>query len=179
MEDYLPNYYADSNIVANLTEQEARELTEYHARARDVLNQFFIDTATWGLARWEEICGIPVNESKPIDQRRSYIKSKIRGAGTVTLAVIKNVVDSFQNGQVDIQENFGNYEVVITFIGKRGIPPNLNDVKSAVREIVPAHLNVLFKFTYLRWEELDAANLTWDQLEALGMDWDELEVWKP
>lgn len=179
MLDYLPKYYADSRMVRNLTAREAEEFRSYHARVKDVLDQLFVDTATWGLSRWEEICGIPVNESKPVEQRRSVIKSKLRGAGTVTLEVIKNVVDSFENGLVAIQENFANYEVVITFIGKRGLPPNLQDVKDAVREIVPAHLNILYQFTYLRWDELDAADLTWDKLESMEMSWDELEVWKP
>ncbi len=179
MLDYLPNYYGDSRVVSNLTGREAEEFLKFHAQVQDVLQQFFIETATWGLARWEEICGLSTDEGKPADQRRSVIKSKLRGAGTVTLAVIKNVVDSFENGEVDIQENFGQYEVVVTFIGKRGVPPNLNDVQTALREIVPAHLNLNFQFTYLRWEELDAANLTWDELEALDMTWDELEVWKP
>lgn len=179
MQDYLPKYYSDSRIVWNLTERESEEIVDFYVQAQDVLNQFFIDTATWGLAQWEQLCEISVNENKPIDQRRSVIKSKLRGAGTVTLAVIKNVVDSFQNGEVHIQENFGNYEVVITFIGRRGIPPNLLDVTTALREIVPAHLDLLFQFTYLRWEELDAADLTWNELEALNHTWDQLEVWKP
>ncbi|WP_219845415.1 hypothetical protein [Paenibacillus sp. AR247] len=55
----------------------------------------------------------------------------------------------------------------------------MNDVQKALREIVPAHLQLNFQFTYLRWEELDAADLSWEELEALGMTWDELEVWKP
>lgn len=179
MLDYLPRYYTESHIVRNLTARESEELDNFHAQVKDVLRQFFIDTATWGLARWEEICGIAVNETKPVEQRRSVIKSKLRGAGTVTLEVIKNVVDSFENGLVAIEENFANYEVIITFIGKRGIPPNLQDVKDAVREIVPAHLNILYQFTYLRWNELDAADLTWDELESMNMSWDKLEVWKP
>ncbi len=178
MLDALPSYYADSRLVGNLTAREADELAVFHERVQDVLRQFFVDTATWGLAKWEELCGLPVQESKPVDQRRSMIKSKLRGAGTVTLAVIKEVVDSFENGEIGIQENFGNYEVVITFIGKRGVPPNLNDVITAVREIVPAHINLLYQFTYLRWDELDRAELTWAELDALNQTWDELEVWK-
>jgi len=179
MLDYLPRYYGESKVVQNLTERESIELIQFQAHVQDVLNQFFIDTATWGLARWEEICGIPVDEKKPIDQRRSVVKSKLRGAGTVTLATIKNVVDSFENGQIDIFENFDKYEVVVTFIGTRGSPANIEDVKRTVREITPAHLNIKYLFTYLRWDELDAADLTWNELEALNKTWDQLEVWKP
>ncbi|MEK5477961.1 putative phage tail protein [Paenibacillus sp. FSL R5-0407] len=179
MLDYLPRYYGDSRTVRNLTAQEAEEIIQLQDRIQDVLRQFFVDTAVWGLSYWENVCGIPVDENKPKEQRRSVIKSKLRGAGTVTLAVIKNVVDSFENGEIQLQENFAKYEVVITFIGKRGVPPNLNDVRTALREIVPAHLSIRFEYTYLRWEELDKANLNWDELEALSMTWDQLEVWKP
>lgn len=179
MLDYLPHYYGDSRIVRNLTAREAKEFIQLQDRIQDVLQQFFVDTAVWGLSYWETVCGIPVDESKPKEQRRSVIKSKLRGAGTVTLAVIKNVVDSFENGEIQLQENFAKYEVVITFIGKRGVPPNLNDVRTALREIVPAHLSIRFEYTYLSWEELDSAKLNWDELEALNMTWDQLEVWKP
>lgn len=179
MKDYLPKYYSDSGLVENILEREAEEFILVHTHIQDILNQFFVDTATWGLAKWEEICGISIDVSKPVEQRRSVIKSKLRGAGTITIAVIKNVVDSFQNGEVTVEENFGNYEVIVTFVGKRGIPPNLDDVNKALREIVPAHLHLLFRFTYLTWEELDTANLTWDQLDALNKAWDDLEVWKP
>lgn len=179
MQIYLPKYYGDSKHARNVTDREAEEISVIHAQIQDVLRQFFIDTATWGLAKWEEICGIPFQDGKPLDQRRSYIKSKLRGAGTVTAALIKSVVESFQNGNVDVEEKFGTYEIHVTFVGNRGIPPDLEDVRKTLREVVPAHLDIVFKFTYLRWEELDAADVTWEELEALDFTWNELEVWKP
>lgn len=183
--DYLPKYYdlddyeSKPSIAGNLIDREKKELIELNLQILDVLKQFFIEYATWGLARWETICGIPIDENKPYDQRRSVIKSKLRGAGTVTLEVIKNVADSFQNGEIKVEENFADYQVVITFIGKRGIPANELDMRGVLREIIPAHLELVFKYTYLIWDELDAANLTWDELDALNMSWDQLEVWKP
>lgn len=179
MREILPRYYAESKVVDNLTKREANEISQLYAAVQDLINQFFVDTASWGLRRWEEVCGIPYESGKPDDQRKSVIKTKLRGAGTITLDVIKSVADSYENGEIMLEENFANYEVIITFIGKRGIPGNVNDLRTALRDIVPAHLNITFEYTYLRWEELDAAALSWDQLEALNMSWDELEVWKP
>lgn len=185
MVDYLPTYYAlhdnegQPGITSNLITQETKELLELNLRILDVLEQFFVESATWGLAYWENICGIPVDETKPWDQRRSVIKSKLRGAGTVTLAVIKDVADSFENGEIRVEEIFSEYKVVITFIGTRGKPPNEPDMRQVLREIIPAHLELEFRYTYLTWDELDAADLTWDELEALNMTWEQLEVWKP
>lgn len=68
---------------------------------------------------------------------------------------------------------------MITFIGTRGKPPNEADMRQVLREIIPAHLELEFRYTYLIWDELDAADLTWDELEAMHMTWDQLEVWKP
>ncbi|MCP8970051.1 YmfQ family protein [Ectobacillus ponti] len=179
MQDYLPRYYVQSKMVGNLLKQEAAEISLLHTSLESMLAQFFVETATWGLSKWEAVCGIPADPLKPIDQRRSVVLSKLRGTGTVTAAHIKNVTESFENGTVEVLEQFSNYEVIITFVGKRGVPPNLRDVERAVREIVPAHLQVTFKFTYLRWDELDAAKLTWNQLEAMNKTWEELEKWKP
>ncbi|MGO4374818.1 putative phage tail protein [Paenibacillus sp. MCAF20] len=179
MLDYLPNYYSESALVDNLTSREAEELQILHTRMQDVLRQFFVGTATWGLSKWEELCGIPTDKDKPFEQRRSVILSKLRGAGTITLATIKEVVDSFENGVIQLEENFSKYEVIITFIGTRGLPPNLDDVEHALREVVPAHLQISFRFTYLVWEELDLAGLSWAELEGLNMTWEQLEVWKP
>lgn len=185
MQDYLPRYYVlhdperGPGIAGNVIDRETVELTGINQHIWDVLKQFFVEYATWGLAKWEAVCGIPADVSKPYDQRRSVIKSKLRGAGTVTLEVIKNVADSFENGEINVEENFSKYEVVITFIGKRGRPPNEPDMRNVLREIIPAHLELVFKYTYLTWEEMDAANLSWETLEALNMTWDQLEVWNP
>lgn len=185
MADYLPKYYAlqgnegGPGITGNLITQETKELIDLNWGILDVLKQFFVEHATWGLSLWENVCGIPVDESKPYDQRRSVIKSKLRGAGTVTLEVIKNVADSYENGEIKVEEIFSQYKVVITFIGTRGKPPNEADMRQVLREIIPAHLELDFRYTYLIWDELDAADLTWDELEAMHMTWDQLEVWKP
>jgi hypothetical protein len=179
MLDALPKYYEESRIAGNILDREAKELADLDAAIKDVLDQYFIDTATWGLAKWEAVCGIPTDETKPLDQRRSVIKSKLRGIGTVTVEMIKNVAEAYLNGEVDVTNNYANYEVIVTFIGKRGIPANLNDIQTALRDIIPAHLGVTFTFTYLVWDELDARVWTWDAFDSQAFTWDSLEVYQP
>jgi hypothetical protein len=174
--DYLPHYYRDSRTVDNLLNVEATEFADLNAEIADVLAQFYIDTATWGLANWERICGLLTDETKPIEQRRSVIKSKLRGVGTVTAAMIKNVAESFDNGEVAVIEDNATYTVTIKFVSTRGEPANLDDIQNALREIIPAHLAVNFSFTYMTWNALDAKALTWDDLDALNLTWDEFEV---
>jgi Uncharacterised protein conserved in bacteria (DUF2313) len=177
MFDYMPREYEDLRESRAIIKTEAVEFETLNDKIADVLAQFFVDTATWGLAYWERICGIPTDESKPIDQRRSVIKSKLRGIGTVTVDLIKNVAEAYSYGEVDVTEDYANYTVIVTFVGERGVPANLTDIENALREIIPAHLAINYKFTYLRWSELDSYGWTWDALDAQMLSWDEFEIY--
>ncbi|NOU98492.1 DUF2313 domain-containing protein [Paenibacillus sp. LMG 31457] len=175
MGDYLPKYYSESAIVDNLLTREATEFSALSADIYDVLAQFFIDTATWGMANWERICGIPVDEAKPIEQRRSVIRSKMRGVGTVTAALIKNVAESFNNGSVSVTEDNANYTIKIAFTSSLGVPDNIVDIQTALREIIPAHLAVSFLFTYMTWGSLDVRGFTWGTLTTANYMWSQFE----
>ncbi|WP_432199230.1 YmfQ family protein [Anoxybacillus gonensis] len=166
---YLPNYYQDIREFQTLIGTENEEVEQLSATIDEVLKQFYVDTATWGLANWERICGIPVDESKPIEQRRSVIKSKLRGIGTVTVALIKNVAESWYNGEVEVTEQPSLYTVKIKFISKLGVPPNLADIQNALREIIPAHLAINFEFSYLLIKDIHNV-MTLAQLESTTLD---------
>ncbi|WP_028553157.1 putative phage tail protein [Paenibacillus sp. UNC451MF] len=179
MADYMPNYYRDSLVVDNLLDREASFIAHINTEMNEVLAQFYIDTATWGLTHWERICGIRTDSTKPNDQRRSVIKSKLRGIGTVTAKLIKDVAEAYVNGEVEVTENNTLYHITITFISTRGIPANLDDIQASLRMIIPAHIGINFEFTYLSWQELNALDWTWDDLDARKPTWNELETYRP
>lgn len=104
MIDYLPRYYGDIPVATNIVDREEVELTQLNADIYDILAQMYVDTSTWGLARWERIFGITTDEAKPIDQRRSVIKSRLRGVGTVTPAMIQSMAEAYANGDVEVTE---------------------------------------------------------------------------
>jgi len=174
MHDYLPLYYSDVKPVRNIVDREAEEVAALNAAIDDVLAQFFIGAATWGLARWEDIFAIPTDPLKPAEQRRSVIKSKLRGVGTVTRALIEQVAEAYDNGDVEVTEEYADYNVTITFVSTLGIPPNLDDIKAAIREILPAHLAVDFVFRFYTYAELVASGMTYGGLAATGRTYDEL-----
>lgn len=179
MIENLPDYFQNIYEAQLIMQTEGTEIDELTESIDEVLNQRFVDTSTWGLDEWEKEFGIKRDPSKPISQRRSVIKSKIRGVGTVTVQLIKNVAEAYDGGTVDVTEVPAEYKFVITFIDTRGTPPNLDDLKAAINEIKPAHLAVEYEFTYLRWEEFDTNPVTWDELDAQNLNWDEFEVWTP
>ncbi|OWA34369.1 phage portal protein [Saccharibacillus sp. O16] len=175
---YLPGYYETSRIMRSDAETKGQEMDLLYTALNETLDQFFVRTATWGLEIWERELDIPVDSSKPIEQRRSVVESKLRGGGIFTGKMVRNVAAAYEQGEIEVDFRPQEWAFTITFVGTRGLPPNLDDLKAAIENIKPAHLAVEYAFTYLRWDELDSKKLTWDQFDALQQTWDELEVWK-
>lgn len=147
LEEMLPRFYQSIKEFEVLLAADASKLAEIDDLLESTVDQPFINTATWGLERWEIIFGIPVDKTKPLEQRRSVIKSKVRGAGVTTVDLIKTVAESWYNGEIDVTEQ--DLEVIIKFNSNFGVPSNLNDVENALREIIPAHLLIEYLFSYL------------------------------
>ena len=164
LKSYVSEFIAENVTFQRIYNAQGIELDNINAIAQDIVNQCFVDTATWGLDYWETMLKIPTDYSKPDDYRRTVIKSKIRGFGTVSVILIQNVAESFENGDINIIENPGNYSFEVKFVGMRGIPPNLDDLKNAIEEIKPAHLGVTYTFTYTTWSEVKT--IAWSQVKT-------------
>lgn len=173
-----PKYYETSRIFNSYLEAVSPEVEEFKKGIDDVLNQFFVPTATWGLDKWEEELNLESYSGKPEEQRRSRVISKLRGMGTVTVNLIKNVAESYSNGKVEVIEDNPNYTFTIKFVGTMGIPKNMNDLKEAIEEIKPAHLDYDFDYVYLTWNQFDTYNKTWDEWDNLNLTWDEFETYE-
>lgn len=170
---YLPKYYLKSLVMKNLQDSFSKELAIANYNIQDIVNQLFVDTATWGLELWERELKITTDVSKPYEYRRSFIKAKIRGVGTTTKNMLKNTALAYTNAEVDIIENFNDYSFVLKFVGVKGIPLNMAPLIETIEEIKPAHLNYSFEYTYTWWYKLK--ELTW---ASAGLNtWNELKVY--
>ena len=80
--------------------------------------------------------------------------SKLRGTGTVTKSMMKNVAASFVNGDIEIIEYPSEYCFAVKFTSRTGIPYNISDIQAMIEEIKPAHLAVEYIFTYKLWQDI-------------------------
>ena len=175
----LPAYYDCENTRA-VIDAQGKELDALKSLLLFVLDQLFVVTASsWGLDWWEKELGLPIIADKPDSERRSRILSKLRGTGTVTVNLVKVIAEAYDNGLVDVIDHPEDYYFIVKFIDHRGIPPNLDDVKAAVEAAKPAHLEVLYEFTYCWWGELYELGKTWGEISTLGLTWEGLKTWKP
>ncbi|MDR6883802.1 putative phage tail protein [Bacillus sp. 3255] len=159
MLEALPDMYEEIQEARALMQTEGVEIDDLNGSLDDAINQAIVDRATWGLSYWEDFLGIKTDISKPYAQRRSVIKSKIRGTGTVTVELLQKVVSSYQNGTIEVTQNPALYQITINFSGFLGAPPNMEDVRAAIEAIKPAHLVVVYKFRYLSIAEVEVMTI--------------------
>lgn len=169
---YLPNYWHEIEQMKILQDILGNNLAEVIAFQQDLFKQMFIETATWGLSRWEKIFDLPIELEKSYQFRRERIKAKIRGSKTTTKQLIINIASAFANGEVEVVEYPDEYRFVVKFVGVKGVPANMKDLTSSIEEVKPAHLAFTFEYTYNYWNNLKA--YTWSALSI--HTWDKVKV---
>ena len=163
---HLPGYYRQSKVMREVLKGLEAECKNLSGNVTDTENQFFIILADRELQRYEQDLGIVVDNTLSDEARRGRILSRLRGTGTVTKEMIRNVANSFVNGEIDIIEQPNDYTFVVKFISKKGEPPRIDDVKNAIEMIKPAHLAVEYIFTYRTWQEVLNLILDWQEVKS-------------
>lgn len=163
-----PDFYAASPEFVDLQDALEPEALALWTAQGGLMDQLCVNTATWGLQYWEQTLGITVEQGKDLEYRRSRIRSKLRGSGVTTVALIESVAESFSNGDVAVTEYPQAYRLEIKFVGTIGIPPNLEDLTASLREILPAHLAWNYVMVYNTWDV--TAQHTWDELRQRSWD---------
>lgn len=176
MFDYGPKMYEELVESVAIIETEATEIELLHSRIADVLNQFNVESSTWGLKAYEFDVGVTTNVNKPIDQRKSVVISKLRGAGTTTKELIESVSEVYSHTDVEVTEDNPHYNVIIKFVGRYGVPPNMDDLERLLREIIPAHMIYTLVFMYVTYDKLKAKYASYDELSSTGFTYDEIMV---
>ena len=164
--DKLPYFYSEG-IPKVIQDSLTIEKNLINGDTDDLLNQFFVDSATFGLNYWERMLGINKN-SFDIDTRRENIKAKMRSRGTTTVDVIKNICEAYSNGIVEIIVNHSDYSFVIDFIGTIGVPSAFDELDKTINEIKPCHLAHSYKFNYNTHKNL--SNYTHEELSKYTHD---------
>lgn len=171
---YAPPFLAEIRELAEIYRAQGYEVGRLQHNLRDLLDQCFIVTATWGLVRWEEMYGVGTNLSLTYEQRREILMAKLRGQGTTTRQMIEDTAATFSGGEVKVIEDNPNHRFIIRFIGIKGIPRNMQAFISMLEDIKPAHLAYVFEYRYTVWGEMKP--YTWGSLG--GMKWEDIRTLK-
>lgn len=150
----LPDYYKNNFTMEELQKILSLEINNLDLGLNETIDQCFINTSTKLLSRHENVYGIEVDTNKTDEFRRERIRAKIRGVGTVTKEMIRDVAASYSNGEVEVFEDNSNYHFTIKFVGTLGLPGNMADLIITIEEIKPAHLAYTFEYVYRTHSEI-------------------------
>lgn len=145
--DKLPYFY-DNKVTRPIIGTEQIERDILLKEIKDTLEQCFVSTATWGLDYWEKMLNIPTLKSNSYEERRSIIYTKMRGMGTTTVEIIRQVAMSFFGVEnVEVTEDNSNYIFNIDLQNTKYQVCNLDDLYNCIELYKPAHLNYYFTIT--------------------------------
>lgn len=96
------------------------------------------------------------------------------GGDSFTLAAINDTISGC--GVPAVVRERGKGLVSVSFPGVAGEPPNFQELKKIIEEILPTHLGIEYDFWYLTWIELEANFSNWKSIEDLNLSWTGLET---
>ena len=127
----------------------------------------------WGLERWACLFAARPAADTP-RQLGEAIAALLRiGDDSFTLRAIRDTIRGC-GLPVRVEEG-GVGKVRVTFPGVPGIPKNFDTLQQITRDILPAHVQVVYQFWFLTWAALEKKFPTWAALEGAGLTWAELE----
>ena len=172
--ELVPAYYLAHEqsraIIETLTDAslEAKEALE------DVIDQFFVDTATWGLSLWEWQVGLQTDTSLSMEARRATVRQKLVARRNITEETVRDIAESITGYEARVIIN-SDYSFSLEFLGEKNrlVDINVDEVRTVVEQIKPAHLR--FIISRITWVDMESVELTWQYFEDNPTTWAELE----
>lgn len=73
----------------------------------------------------------------------------------------------------------GEQKLRVIFPETAGEPPEFDQIRKIILDILPCHLEVEFYFRYLTWAECERAGHTWEAVEAAEHTWESFQLAVP
>ena len=135
---YLPRFLAGDMSFTDVQDKLSAEHERYRLFLPEIAKQFFIETATWGLSSWEEVCQTNPPYDASIDLRRTLVKAKMLGRQPATKHRVELLVNTFtKGGDAYVEEDVAPGSFRLHF-------PSIilwqEQLEEALDAAVPAHL---------------------------------------
>ena len=170
----VPGYHLACAQSRALIETLADASLEAKAALYDVMDQFFVETATWGLDLWEQQVGIETDRGLSHESRRGAIKQKLVASGQTTVEMVRQLAETITGYEARVIVNT-DYSFSLEFLGEKTELADIDveELRSVVEQIKPAHLR--FIISGITWDDLESLGLTWQYFEDNQITWAGLE----
>ena len=137
---YLPEFLRRDTEMSTILEVESIEHRVQVDALKDLVNQLFIDTATWGLANYERNLGISPQADDDFAQRRNRIYLKLQFKQTSTKEFMRKLAARYFSDDAVIEAREDNPNDMFWIINHGGSLLYFWDLIDAIDTYIPAHL---------------------------------------
>lgn len=169
--ELVPSVYKESKVVTNIIETDAKEIERLYAAINDVMDQFFVTSATWGLSNWERILNIPIIETDSYEKRRIRILSKL--SGNVTFGVNEAETLAKQFSEAKNYKIFSEIKETHSFETAYYVDDieDIENIYAGFEEVKPAHLkHIMGLIILLPYSSLEKASFIIDTVQKIIYD---------
>lgn len=146
---YLPQFLQEDEHFKATLAACSTEHERYRLLVDELSNQFYVQTATWGLGDWERILDLKPDAGDSYEQRRNRILLKLQGRQTSTVAFITDLIKRYctDKSKVKVVEDNAHYAFHAEITD--GTIAYANDLLEALNTYKPAHLGFDILMRYL------------------------------
>lgn len=144
LQRYLPQFLEHDPTFSATLESLSKEHEKQRLELIDVTKQFFVATATWGLADWEEFLSLHPDPNDSNEKRRAHIMIALRGSQTTTITRVQDIINAYGAGYVE-EHNDKYYFIIFTSATDEKA---INELRRTIEIYKPAHLGC---YVYLGW----------------------------
>lgn len=163
----LPQQYREDPWVLALADAILGVLEDQSQRSAEIQAQLSLETITWALAIEERAAGIQPPAGATLESRRSVLAARYRASGKVSIETIQAVADAWRNGEVAV--SFQNGRILVDFVSSYGVPEDMEGLRNALAQTVPAHLPIDYALKYLLIRDIHMVK-TLTEMEQLTLN---------
>jgi hypothetical protein len=152
---YVAPIYEQALVMMAIFQANGWAIDDLSAWTDDVRAQSLPQTATWSLKYWEEACGLPVNETLPIEVRRANVLAKRTLKTPMNRQKIIETAVKKMGRPASLEFNVAPYTFRITIESDGTGTVDFIALNEIVDRAKPAHLTVEYGLDYAdtyQWE---------------------------
>lgn len=136
---YLPKFLQKSPLFKGTNDADNREHETIRLDLQDLLNQFFIKSATWRLERWEDLVGIKTDTTKSLESRRDYVIAKLQNPESVTETFLTNLINRYIADKAGYIISYpSEYRIEVLYHGGQVL--DYENLRKSINTYIPAHI---------------------------------------
>ena len=156
---YLPGFLQSDVDFKNVADASSAEHETIRLLIQDIFNQFFIETATWGLDGYERILAITPKASDTYEIRRRRILLKYQSNQTSTVEFLRLLVKRYATSAATVRVVEFNSQSSFSIITEGGSIIDIAGMFEAIDIYKPAHLTCLLRYERPVYMSLSIGNV--------------------